>query len=105
MDSHVELGDALTSSPGDVPNPGGGSNPSSDDSPTPGDVGRVETVRPGDTLSKIALRHGTTVEELVRLNNIQNPDLIFPDQAIKLPNSLGGAAQARLTQTEYRITL
>lgn len=40
------------------------------------------TVRRGDNLTRIAERLGTTVDELVRLNNIRNPDLIFPDQEL-----------------------
>ena len=35
------------------------------------------TVRRGDTLSEIAARFGTTVNELVRLNNIADPDRIY----------------------------
>lgn len=42
------------------------------------------TVRPGDTLSEIAVRFGTTVKELQRLNNIQNPDLIYAGQVIRV---------------------
>jgi hypothetical protein len=39
----------------------------------------------GDTLSWIARDFKTTVAELVRLNNIPNPDLIYPGQKIRLP--------------------
>lgn len=46
-------------------------------SPTPQGEQIVETVLSGDTLSRFAQRHGTTVQELIRLNNIQNPDLII----------------------------
>lgn len=42
-------------------------------------------VERGDTLWSIARRHGTTVGELVRLNGIKNPDLIFPGQLLRLP--------------------
>ncbi|MEH7120698.1 glycoside hydrolase domain-containing protein [Neobacillus vireti] len=42
------------------------------------------TVQPGDTLSKIALRWGTTVRELVTLNNIENPDLIYAGQILQV---------------------
>lgn len=45
----------------------------------------VYIVRPGDILSQIALNYNTTVNELVHLNNIQNPNLIYPGQIIKLP--------------------
>lgn len=42
------------------------------------------TVVRGDTLSHIALRFGTTVNELVRLNNIRNPNFIVVGQVLKL---------------------
>ena len=42
------------------------------------------TVQPGDTLGKIAARFGTTVAELVKLNNIDNPNLIYPGQNLQL---------------------
>ncbi len=58
----------------------------------------VHTVAAGDTLSAIAARNGTDVETLVRLNNISNPDLIFPGQNIKLPFSGGGDAPAAAGQ-------
>ena len=48
-------------------------------------AGRIHTVASGETLSVIARRHGTTVEELVRLNNIANPNLIHPGQVLRLP--------------------
>ena len=43
------------------------------------------TVKAGDTLSAIAKRFNTTVNELVKLNNISNPNLIRVGQKIKLP--------------------
>ena len=39
----------------------------------------------GDTLSELAVRFQTTVAELVQLNNITNPDLIFVNQILILP--------------------
>lgn len=45
------------------------------------------TVKKGDTLSGIASKHKTTVSNLVKLNNIGNPNLIHPGQKIKLPGS------------------
>lgn len=44
-------------------------------------------VRSGDTLNKIAYEYGTTVNAIVRLNNIQNPNLIFVNQIIQIPSS------------------
>lgn len=39
-------------------------------------------VRTGDTLSSIAAQHHTTVEKIVRLNELENPDLIFTGQKL-----------------------
>lgn len=39
----------------------------------------------GDTLGKIAEKYGTTVAELVKLNGIANPNLIYVGQKIMLP--------------------
>lgn len=43
------------------------------------------TVKRGDTLGAIAARYGTTWQELQRINNIRNANLIYPGQTIKLP--------------------
>lgn len=45
------------------------------------------TVQPGDTLWSIAQRYGTTVEQIVALNNIANPNLIFPGQVLVIPSN------------------
>lgn len=42
------------------------------------------TVRSGDSLWKIARRFGTTVANLINLNRITQPDLIYPGQVITL---------------------
>ena len=41
-------------------------------------------VQSGDTLSQIAARYGTTVQEIVNLNGITNPNLIFPGEKLKI---------------------
>lgn len=41
-------------------------------------------VKSGDTLSQIALTYRTTVEELVALNQIKNPNLIYVNQVLEL---------------------
>ena len=45
------------------------------------------TVQAGDSLSAIAARFGTTVAELVSLNNISDPNLIYVGQVLKIPSS------------------
>lgn len=42
------------------------------------------TVVDGDTLSGIARAHGVSRDDLVRWNNIQNPDRIQPGQTLRL---------------------
>lgn len=39
-------------------------------------------VKQGDTLSRIAAQYNTTVGKLVKINNIKNPNLIYPGQTI-----------------------
>ena len=46
---------------------------------------QVYVVQEGDTLGKIAQRFGTTVDALVEANNIEDPDLIFPGQRLRIP--------------------
>ena len=41
----------------------------------------------GDTLSRIASIHGLSIETLVAINDLQNPDLLVVGQTIKLPPS------------------
>lgn len=55
--------------------------------PAPKPSASTYTVKKGDTLSEIAVRYKTTVAELVRLNNIKNPNLIYPGQVLKLPGA------------------
>jgi LysM repeat protein len=47
------------------------------------------TVQRGDTLSRIASDNGTTVDAIVKLNNIANPDRIYPGDVIKIPGGQG----------------
>ena len=44
-------------------------------------------VRQGDTLSAIAKRFHTTVKRLVEINNILNPNLIYPGEVLKIESS------------------
>jgi len=53
-------------------------------------IGRVgadggHTVAPGDTLSGIASLYSVTVDTLAQLNDIANPNLIFPGDVLKIP--------------------
>lgn len=57
------------------------------------------TIRPGDSLGYIANLFGTTIEEIVNLNNLTNPDLISPGQIIKIPSFAGYAGNLNLVAT------
>lgn len=47
----------------------------------------IYTVERGNTLSQIARAYNVTVESLVELNNITNPNLIYPGEKIKINGS------------------
>ena len=47
----------------------------------------IYTVVKGDTLYSIARKYKTTVNELVKINNIKNKDLIYIGQKLKIPNN------------------
>lgn len=46
-------------------------------------------VKPGDTLWKIAKRYKSTIEDIVRINNIEDPDRIMPGMQLFIPKSSG----------------
>lgn len=45
---------------------------------------RKYKVKPNDTLQKIAKKRNTTVEEILKYNNIENPNLLHPGMEIKI---------------------
>ncbi len=47
----------------------------------------THTVERGETLFLIALRHGTTIQAIVLLNGLTNPNLIFPGQVLLIPGT------------------
>ncbi|WP_018249497.1 BsuPI-related putative proteinase inhibitor [Orenia marismortui] len=47
----------------------------------------IYRVRPGDTLYEIAQRFRTTVQNLVELNDIENPDLVEVGQVLVVPGA------------------
>lgn len=56
------------------------------------------TVKYGDTLSQIAAKHGTTVNALVKLNNIANPNYIVVGQVL----IISGSASSTKTNTSNK---
>ena len=45
----------------------------------------IYIVRSGDTLTSIASKYNTTYQELAKYNNIENPNIIYVGQEIKIP--------------------
>jgi LysM repeat protein len=45
------------------------------------------TIQPGDTLTSIAARYGTTVDALVAANNLPNRSMIYAGQTLTIPSS------------------
>jgi len=60
-------------------------------SPTPGATlvtpSRQHVVREGDTLTSIAQAHGVSLSELVVLNRLADPDMIYVGQELDLPDA------------------
>ena len=69
---------------------------------TPPSGATTYTVQRGDNLTEIAARFGTTVAELVRLNNISNPNLIYPGQVLIIRES-GGSVTPPSGMTTYTV--
>jgi LysM repeat protein len=55
--------------------------------PAPVAVPDTYTVKSGDTLGKIAAHFGLTVDAIVKLNSIKNPDLIRAGEVLKLKSA------------------
>ncbi|WP_300341559.1 LysM peptidoglycan-binding domain-containing protein [Fusobacterium sp.] len=49
---------------------------------------RIHTVKRGDTLNKIAKYYDVDINQLIKINNIENPNLIISGMKIKIPNFL-----------------
>jgi LysM repeat protein len=50
----------------------------------------IYVVQSGDTLSSIAARHQTTVDRLVQMNGLSNPNFILVGQRLAVPEATGG---------------
>jgi LysM repeat protein len=58
--------------------------------PLPGLAAEV-VVKPGDTLSELAERYGTTVDRLMQLNNLRSPDDVWAGSRLQVPGAGGGS--------------
>lgn len=51
------------------------------------------TVKPGDTLKKIAKMHKISTRNLINLNNIKNPNFIYPGQKLMIKYKINNLAK------------
>ena len=56
-------------------------------------------VKKGDTLWQIAKTYGTTYQELAKVNEIANPDLIYPGQVVSIPEKVEEKAETATSVT------
>lgn len=63
----------------------------------PADTTTIYTVVRGDTLQRIAVKTNTSIAELVRLNTIRNPNIIYVGQTLLIP---AGAAPPVVVPTQ-----
>jgi LysM repeat protein len=78
--------------PGSTPSTSPTATPKPDVTPTAVPSGQTYVVVPGDTLFKIAVRNSTTVAQILAINTISNPNIIYVGQKITLPSA--GASES-----------
>jgi LysM repeat protein len=107
---------------GETTTPGGGETPTApeagttpeagDTSPalpsepqTPAESGDTvwHIVQPGETLSSIAQRYGTTSQAIAQANGITNPSQIYQGQKLKIPTSEGSSGTSSGGSTGCRV--
>jgi LysM repeat protein len=67
--------------------------------PSPTSSGITYTVKEGDTLGAIAATYGTTVEAIVKANNLADPNVLSIGQVLIIPSPEAGPTSAAGTQT------
>ena len=61
------------------------------------------TVALGDTLGKVASKFGTSVDKLVKLNNISNPHLIYVGEVIKINETAETKAEVSIPKASQTV--
>jgi spore coat assembly protein SafA len=65
-----------------------------------GDSTKTDVIQRGDTLSAIAERNGVSLQALLKANpQILNPDVIYPDDSVTIPEGEGASAAESGEQT------
>lgn len=60
-------------------------------------------VQSGDTLTSIAKKFNTTADKIALLNNITNPNLIYPGQILKIETSINSSIRGYNFNTMYTV--
>jgi LysM repeat protein len=60
----------------------------------------IYIVQPGDTLLVVATRYGIAVDDILRANNLSNPDYVFSGQRLVIPVQGASAAPAGAAPTD-----
>jgi len=94
---HVESGSKLT-----VPNSVSNSGRAKGTSTLSNAKTTKVTVKDGETLSEIADRHGMSVNELVRLNDLSNADHVETGSTLRVKATAGGSSRSADGSSSYR---
>lgn len=79
--------------------------PPSGSQPPPSESGAIwHTVQPGETLSSIARRYGTTWQAIAQANGLSNPNQIYEGQKLKIPTT-GGSSGGTTTGCRIQHTV
>lgn len=98
--SNVDLNECYRNFPAEIR--GGNSSTPSKPTPKPTPSAKTHTVKPGETLSGIAAKYGTTYQHIAAINGISNPNLIYAGQVLKI---IGSAPAAKTYTVQSGDTL
>ena len=89
---NVDMNECYRDLPKEITGSGSGTASTPKPTPAPAPAAKTHTVQSGETLSGIAAKYGTTYQHLAAINGIDNPNLIYAGQVLKID---GGAAPAK----------
>ncbi len=65
----------------------------------------IYTVKSGDTLYKIAAMYGSTINDIVVANGLENPDSIIIGQNLIIPRNISSTYRVKAGDTMYKIAM
>jgi len=90
---------AVASAPASAPEAAPAPLPGAENAGKPG----YYTVKPGDTLLRVSLEHGQNWRDLVRWNNLENPNLLEVGQVLRVVPPAAEAVTARAVPNAGRV--